>query len=91
MQSLDGFMQKILGKKYFVLDQWQLEKLAHVQRKARPRYVTSGLSPAVLASLFVDSAASVEHAVADALADYGPAARIAVVPKGPYVLPVVAA
>src|SRR5205085_5800818 len=41
--SLDGFMHKILGKGYFVLDQWQLEKLAHVRRKARACYVTDGL------------------------------------------------
>ena len=41
--------------------------------------------------LFVDSVASVEQAIAEALVEYGPSARIAVVPKGPYVLPVVAA
>ncbi|HEV8067859.1 MAG TPA: nickel-dependent lactate racemase [Planctomycetaceae bacterium] len=89
--TLDGFMQRILGKNYFVLDQWQLEKLGHVCRKARPRFVTRGLSPEVMTSLFVDSAPSVEQAIAEALSEYGPNARIAVVPKGPYVLPVVAA
>jgi lactate racemase len=89
--NVEMFMQRILGKDYFVLDQWQLEKLAHVCRKAKPRFVTTGLSPDVLSKLFVDSAPSVEQAVAEALATYGPSARIAVVPKGPYVLPVVAA
>ena len=29
---------------------------------------------------------SVEQAVADSLAEYGPTAKIAVIPKGPYVL-----
>ena len=89
--DLETFMRRILGKDYFVLDQWQLEKLGHVCRKARPRFVTRGLSPDVMKSLFVDAVPSVEQAVADALAEYGPNARIAVVPKGPYVLPVVAA
>jgi len=89
--NVETFMKRILGKDYFVLDQWQLEKLAHVCRKAKPRFVTTGLSPEVLSQLFVDSAPSVEQAVAEALATYGPSARIAVVPKGPYVLPVVAA
>jgi nickel-dependent lactate racemase len=89
--NVEMFMQRILGKDYFVLDQWQLEKLAHVCRKAKPRFVTTGLTPDVLSQLFVDSAPSVEQAVAEALATYGPSARIAVVPKGPYVLPVVAA
>jgi lactate racemase len=89
--DLDTFMRRILGKDYFVLDQWQLEKLAHVCKKARPRFVTRGLSPETMKSLFVDSAPTVEQAIAEALAEYGPNARIAVVPKGPYVLPVVAA
>ena len=83
--------ERILGKDYFVLDQWQLEKLAHVARKARPRFVTKGLSPEILSKLYVDSAPSVEQAVAEAMAEYGPNARVAVVPKGPYVMPVVAA
>jgi nickel-dependent lactate racemase len=89
--DIDTFMRRILGKDYFVLDQWQLEKLAHVCKKARPRFVTHGLSPATMRDLFVDSVPSVEQAIAEALVEYGPAARIAVVPKGPYVLPVVAA
>ena len=89
--NIEAFMQRILGKDYFVLDQWQLEKLGQVCRKAKPRFVTNGLTPETLSQLFVDSAASVEQAIAEALAIYGPRARIAVVPKGPYVLPVVAA
>jgi nickel-dependent lactate racemase len=89
--SLDMFMRRILGTDYFVLDQWQLEKLAHVCKKARPRFVTQGLSRETMKSLFVDSVGSVEQAIAEALVEYGPNTRIAIVPKGPYVLPVVAA
>src|SRR3984957_16022767 len=44
--DLETFMRRILGKDYFVLDQWQLEKLGHVCRKARPRFVTRGLDSA---------------------------------------------
>ncbi len=86
--SLEQFMQRILGKEYFVLDQWQLEELAKVCRKARVRIVSDGLPAETLNGLFVESAASVEQAVAESLAEYGPDARIAVIPKGPYVLPV---
>jgi nickel-dependent lactate racemase len=88
--SLQTFMRRILGKDYFVMDQWQLEELAKVCRKAKVKIVSDGLSPATLESLFVESAPSVEQAVAESLAEYGPTARIAVIPKGPYVLPVVA-
>jgi nickel-dependent lactate racemase len=84
--DLDTFMQRILGKDYFVMDQWQLEELAKVRRKARVKMVSDGLSASVLDRLFVESAPSVELAVAESLAEYGSQATIAVIPKGPYVL-----
>jgi nickel-dependent lactate racemase len=89
--SLSQFMQRILGKDYFVMDQWQLEELAKVCRKAKVKIVSDGLSAATLNGLFVESAPTVEQAVAESLAEYGPGARIAVIPKGPYVLPAVVA
>ena len=88
--SLEAFVERILGKDYFVMDQWQLEELAKVRRKAKVKVVTGGLPPETLNGLFVEAAATVESAVADSLAEYGPAAKIAVIPKGPYVLAQVA-
>ena len=87
--SLEMFMERILGKDYFVMDQWQVEELAKVRRKARVKLVSDGLAPDVLSSCFVEPASSVEVALAESLADYGPDARVAVIPKGPYVLPTV--
>ena len=86
--TLEGFMERILGRDYFVMDQWQLEELAKVRRKARVKIVSDGVADDVLARCFVEPAATVESALADSLADYGPEARVAVIPKGPYVLPV---
>ena len=54
--SLEVFMERILGKDYFVMDQWQLEELAKVRRKARVKIVSDGLPPDVLSSCFVESA-----------------------------------
>ncbi len=88
--SLDVFVERILGKDYFVMDQWQLEELAKVRRKAKVKYVTDGLSRETIDRLFVESAESVESAVRDSLQEYGPQATIAVIPKGPYVLAQVA-
>ena len=85
--SLEAFMERVLGKDYFVMDQWQVEELAKVRRKARVKIVTDGLAPDVLSRCFVEPAASVEAALDESLADYGPSAQIAVIPKGPYVLP----
>ncbi len=89
--SLDVFMQRILGKDYFVMDQWQVEELAKVRRKAKVKIVSDGIPAEVLASCFVEPAATVESALADSLAEYGPTAQVAVIPKGPYVLPTLSA
>jgi len=83
--TLDEFMEKIQGD-YFVMDQWQLEKMGQVCRKAKVRVVSDGLPPETLDGLFVQSSPSVEAAVADALREYGPEATMAVIPKGPYVV-----
>jgi nickel-dependent lactate racemase len=89
--SLPEFTQRILGKDYFVMDQWQLEEMAKVCRRAKVKIVSDGIPAETLNQLFVEAAPSVEQAVSDSLAEYGRQARIAVIPKGPYVLPVVAA
>lgn len=85
--SLEAFMERILEKDYFVMDQWQVEELAKVCRKAKVKIVSDGLSADVLAGCFVESTPTVEQAVSVALAEYGPDAQIAVIPKGPYVMP----
>ncbi len=86
--SLQAFMERLLdpNSDYFVMDQWQLEEMAKVRRKARIKVVTDGLPPEVLQRLFVEPAKTVEAAVAECLAEYGPNATIAVIPKGPYVI-----
>jgi nickel-dependent lactate racemase len=88
--SLEVFVERILGKDYFVMDQWQLEELAKVRRKAKVKIVSDGLAPETLNRLFVETAPTVEAAVAASLTEYGPSARLAVIPKGPYVLAQVA-
>jgi nickel-dependent lactate racemase len=84
--TLDGFMERLLSKSCFVMDQWQLEELAKVRRRAKVKVVSDGLPAETLRRLFVEPAESVEAAVADALTEYGPHATIAAIPQGPYVL-----
>ncbi|HRX82826.1 MAG TPA: hypothetical protein P5307_27355, partial [Pirellulaceae bacterium] len=89
-ENLEIFMERILGKDYFVMDQWQLEELAKVCRKAKVKIVSDGLPAETINKLFVESAPSIEQAVADSLNEYGDDATMAVIPKGPYVLAQVA-
>jgi nickel-dependent lactate racemase len=88
--DLKAFKQRIMGKDYFVMDQWQLEELAKVVERCKVKVVSHGLPPEALRRCYAEPAATVEQAVADSLAEYGPQARVAVIPKGPYVLPYVA-
>jgi nickel-dependent lactate racemase len=89
-KDLETFVQRILGRDYFVMDQWQLEELAKVCRKAKVKIVSDGMPAETLDKLFVHSAPSVERALSDSLVEYGPDATVAVIPKGPYVLAQVA-
>ena len=86
---LEDFIERIKTTDYFVMDQWQLEEMAKVRRRCKVKVVSHGLSPEVLRQCHVEPAESVESALAECLAEYGPKARIGVIPKGPYVLPYV--
>jgi nickel-dependent lactate racemase len=88
--DLAAFKKRILDKDYFVMDQWQLEEMAKVIERCRVKVVTRGLPAETLRKCHVEPAVSVEEAVAECLAAYGPQARVAVIPKGPYVLPYLA-
>jgi nickel-dependent lactate racemase len=71
------------------MDEWQLVMFKKVTNHCRVKVVTHGLPAEVLRKCRVEPAASVEAAVAEALAAAGPAATLAVIPKGPYVMPYV--
>lgn len=71
------------------MDEWQLVMLQKVLEQSRVKVVSNGLDANTLRRCNVEPAASVEQAVAESLAEYGPAAKLAVIPKGPYVLPYV--
>jgi len=68
------------------IDQWQLEKLALVTREKQVLYYLPGV-PAESHRYFWGSIfTKPEQAVSALFAGLGPAARIAVIPEGPYVL-----
>ncbi|MBO0701042.1 MAG: nickel-dependent lactate racemase [Zavarzinella sp.] len=72
------------------MDEWQLVMLAKVLDQCKVKVVSDGLPPETLRKCLVEPFPTVEQAVAVSLAEYGPRARLAVIPKGPYVLPYVA-
>ena len=84
--DLKAFKKRILETDYFVMDQWQLEEFAKVVEKCKVKVYSKGLEHSVLNKCHVTPIDSVEQAIAESLQEYGPSARIAVIPKGPYVL-----
>lgn len=84
--DLQAFKKRILETDYFIMDQWQLEEFAKVIEKGKVKVFSKGLEHSILSKCHVTPVESVEKAVADSLKEYGPSARIAVIPKGPYVL-----
>ena len=84
-RSHSDFLELLLHHPVIV-DQWQLEKLAIVARKAQLFFYTPGLPAEYHEWLWGRAFHSVEAAVA-ALADGLPAgAEVALMPEGPYVL-----
>ena len=88
MPDLDTFMRKIVHEGYYATDQWQLEELAKAARHADIWVYTDGIAKDRLAELFVTPIDSVEEGIVKALEKHGPGATLAVIPEGPYVLPV---
>lgn len=71
------------------MDEWQLVMFKKVVAHCKVKVVTQGLPADVLRKCRVEPSPSVEAAVAESLAEYGPGAKLAVIPKGPYVQPYV--
>lgn len=87
MTDVASFMEKILTPGFFVKDQWEVEMLCRVLRKAEVYFYSDGIPREDLARCMVTPVDSVEEGVARALAKHGPHARIAVIPPGPYLIP----
>jgi lactate racemase len=85
--TIGALQEQIETAGFFAIDQWQAQELARVLEHARVVVYSDQIGPAELAKLHVTPAASPEAAIADAIRQYGPDASIAVMPRGPYVLP----
>ena len=85
-QNLDQFIQDIYQPENFVVDQWQLEELAKVARKADIFFYTEGIPYEQQQQLFVQPLECPKEGIDRVFAKYGDDATIAVIPEGPYVL-----
>jgi len=84
-RDAEAFMSRIAGAPVTV-DQWQLEKLALVARKAGLLFYVPGLDSAYYPSLWGTAFASAPEAVESLTRGLPPGSTVAVIPEGPYVL-----
>ncbi|HEX7407500.1 MAG TPA: nickel-dependent lactate racemase [Candidatus Binatia bacterium] len=82
----DDFMARITAPGFFRVDQWMVQHLCQVLRKAEVVLVTEGLPAETVRGLLATPAATVEAALVRALERHGSEAHVTVLPQGPYVL-----
>ena len=88
MKSLDSFMERISHPENFCIDQWEVEELIKVLRKVRVRLYATGISDEEIARCHVQPVSSVEAGIKESIGESGRGASIAILPDGPYVLPI---
>jgi nickel-dependent lactate racemase len=81
-----GFMSALLGRDRALIDEWQTEMLVKALKKGKIQLYGTGLGPEDLKDICVEAVPSVEAAVAASVDACGDKA-VAVVPEGPYVIP----
>ncbi|MSR83940.1 MAG: nickel-dependent lactate racemase [Candidatus Latescibacteria bacterium] len=84
--SAAAFLEKLEDPDFFAIDQWQLQELCKVLKKARVMLFSEGMAPGHRGRLLMDLVPSVEAGLQQALDRHGADAPLVVVPKGPYVL-----
>jgi len=87
-KDLPDFVEKLYDPDFFVVDQWMLEEMAKVIKKARVYCYCDGVKDDVLKQLSVDPISSPEQGIRLALERQGKDAKILAIPEGPYVLAV---
>lgn len=87
-ESLEKAVEKMYEPANFVIDQWEVEELAKVYKKAKDVYLyTDGLSEEEMKHCFVKPANELEGTITKVLESYGEYAKLAVILEGPYIIP----
>jgi len=82
----DRFMSLLEGREKALIDEWETEMLLKPLRVGHIQLYSTGLSDSERDHVFVEMIPSVEEAVAASVRAHGDT-EIAVVPEGPYVIP----
>jgi nickel-dependent lactate racemase len=83
----ERFMAELIARNHARIDEWQTQMLVKALRAGRVQLYTTGLRPSDLADTGVEPVPSVERAALESARAHGDP-RVAVVPEGPYVIPI---
>ena len=86
LDDLHDHIRGVLETNESTIDQWQAHVVEKALRRCSVLNYSTGIPRETQARLFVEPVDSVEQGVRLALERLGPAAEIAVIPEGPYVL-----
>ncbi len=84
----DGFLRDIEKKRFAGVDEWETQMQLKAMRSCRIQLYAGGLSPADRELTGVGAIDSVEEAVLASVRETGDA-NVAVIPEGPYVVPMI--
>lgn len=84
--SPEAFIDKIMHKEFFVLDQWCAQETYQVRLKNEIWLYTDGLDAATLEQFHFGAVENVETAINELLERFGNDARWAIVPDGPMLI-----
>lgn len=82
-------LERITAPGFLEQDQWQAQIQALIQLKARVLVYSENLSAEQVRSALLEPCPSVEAALAELRKEYGPQARICILPEGPQTIPYV--
>jgi hypothetical protein len=86
----DAFLDTLLAKRFADVDEWQTQKQLKPMRLGRIQLHTTGLDADDRRITGVELVEDLDSAIAASIARHGDPA-VAVIPEGPYVVPVLAA
>jgi nickel-dependent lactate racemase len=82
-----SFLDRIQREDVTTHDQWQVQIQSQIQLKARVLLKSGGLTPRQIRSAHLEPVGDLEATVLELLDEYGPDARLGVLPQGPQTIP----
>lgn len=89
--SPEEFSKKLHSPGFHVQDQWAVQVIVEIVKKAKVKIYSNGLSDEQIRMAWMEPIQNLQKALEDAFAEHGPKASLCLLPEGPQVIPTVVA